>query len=242
MLASLIRRTLLTQGGLLTLVAACQGQPAAHKTVSAAALSRPSESASRQQYAAEDQRVRAGIARRAPGEADTTFLKRLFPVSFSAEQLAAYAWRPGAFGKQLFFPRREVNEYRQEGEDAALFVLDPFQPNTYAVQKLLLASIGDMTNLSAFFFADVDRDGQKELLALVYAEVQGVGLLEHGDGTRESAYGRMTHRHTYVFRYAGLSQAGRPRYRADATPRPYLDGLATAAAVRRALALHQARR
>ncbi|WP_201982325.1 hypothetical protein [Hymenobacter rubidus] len=230
---------LLTTFGLLAPTVSGWAQAASGASALAGAMP---ESTSRQQYAAEDQLVRQGIARRAAGEADTTFLKRTFPVSFTAERLVAYAWRPGAFGKQLFFPRLEVNEYRHEGEDAALFVLDPFQLNTYAVQKLLLASIGDITNLSAFFFADVDRDGQKELLALVYAEVQEAGLLEHGNGTKERAYARMSHRHTYVFRYAGLSKAGLPRYRADTTPRPYLDELPTATAVRRALAQHQVRR
>ncbi|MBO2012794.1 hypothetical protein [Hymenobacter negativus] len=236
----LIRLTLL-HFGLLLPVAVCQGQPAAKNNGSSVVLSGPSESSSQRQYAAEDQMALRGVVRRAPGEADTAFLRRLFPLSFSAEDLVSYAWRPSALGKQLFFPRREVNEYRQEGEDAALFVLDPFQPNTYAVQKLLLPSIGDVTNLSAFFFADVDRDGQKELLTLVYAEVQELGTLEHDDGTKERAYARMTQRHTYVFRYAGLNSTGHPRYRADTTPRPYLNGLATAAAVRRALARHQAR-
>ncbi|MFD2717621.1 hypothetical protein ACFST9_02770 [Hymenobacter monticola] len=194
-----------------------------------------------QQYAAENALVRKGSVLRMPGETDVAFLKRLFPGSFSVESLVAYAWRPGAHGRQLLFSRREVDQYQQEGEGTELFVLDPFQPNTYAVQKLLLAPIGDITNLSALFFADVDEDGQKELLALVYAEVQEAGTLEHGDGTTEQAYARMSRRHTYVFRYAGLSRAGRPWYRADATPRPYLQGLPTAAAVRQALVRHQAR-
>jgi hypothetical protein len=242
MCASITRRFLLTFVGIVTLVAVCQGQPTAEKIGSVDTLFRPAEFTSRKYYAAEDQLVRGGLARRIPGEADTVFLRRIFPVSFSSEQLVVYAWRPSAWGKQLFFPRREVNEYRQEGEDAALFVLDPFGPNTYAVQKLLLASIGDMTNMSAFFFADVNRDGQKELLVLVYAEVQEIGRLQHGDGTAERAYARMSHQRTYVFRYAGLSRTGHPRYRADTTPRPYLNDLPTAAAVRRALAQHQARR
>jgi hypothetical protein len=201
------------------------------------------ESGTNLQYDAENQLVHQGIARRNPGEADTAFLHRLFPQSFFAETLVVYAWRPSTFGKQLLFSRREIDEYQREGEGTDLFVLDPFQPATYAVQKLPLAAIGDITNLAALFFADVDGDGPKELLALVYAEVQEVGTLEHDNGTSEKAYGRMTHWHTYVFRYAGRSPgpAGRPRYRADTTPRPYLHGLPTAAAVRLALAQQRAR-
>ena len=186
--------------------------------------------------------MRRGIARRVSGEADTAFLKRVFPISFSPESLVAYSRRPGALGRQLFFSRRELDEHLQEGEGTELFVLDPIGPDTYAVQKLLLRSIGDITNLAALFFADVDRDGQQELLALVYAEVQEVGTLEHADGTKEEAYARMSHQHTYVFRYAGPGKSGRPRYRTDATPRPYLHNLPTAAAVRQALARHQAQR
>ncbi|MGY3087355.1 hypothetical protein ACVWYF_000381 [Hymenobacter sp. UYAg731] len=230
---------LLTIFGLLAPAASGWAQAASGAATVAGSLL---EATARAQYAAEDEMVRRGIVRRAPGEADSAFLKRIFPVSFAAERLVAYAWRPSAFGKQLFFPLLEVNEYRREGEDAALFVLDPFQPNTYAVQKLLLESIGDITNLSAFFFADVDRDGQKELLAVVYAEVQEVAILELGHGKTERAVGRMSHQHTYVFRCAGLSSAGRPRYRADIVSRPYLNELPTAAAVRRALAQHQAQR
>lgn len=230
------RWLLLTLFVLLAPAASCWAQAVSGASTFAGATPEQRDSA---RYAAENEVLRQGIARRKPGEADTTFLKRLFPASFSTETLVMYAWRPSPFGKQLFFSRRESDLYNQEGEGTELFVLDPFQPNTYTVQKLLLASIGDITNLSALFFADVDRDGQKELLALVYAEVQEVGTLEYGDGTKEQAYARMSHRHTYVFRFAGLSSAGRPRYRADTVSRPYLNELPTAVAVRQALARHQ---
>ncbi len=240
------RLLLLTVFGMPVPAASCWAQTASEAVASVGSRLLPSVLAFEQRdsvgYAAEVQLLRQGIARRAPGEAATAFLQRLFPASFHPETLVTYAWRPSAFGKQLFFSRRESDEYGQEGEGTEVFVLDPFQPNTYAVQKLLLGSIGDITNLSAFFFADVDRDGQKELLALVYAEVQEVGILEYGDGTKERAYARMSHRHTYVFRYTGLSKVGHPRYRADTTRRPYLNELPTAAAVRRALAQHQAQR
>jgi hypothetical protein len=123
------------------------------------------------------------------------------------------------------------------GEGTELFVLDPIQPIKYAVQVLLLEPIGDITNLAAFFFADVDQDGQKELLALVYAEVQHVD--SHEDG--EQLVGRLSEWQTQVFRYAGLSRAGRPLYKPDRAPRPYLNGLRSATEVRRALAHHQQR-
>lgn len=184
--------------------------------------------------------LKQGVVQRQPGEADTLFLNRLFPASFGEGKPITYAWRPSSYGPQLFFSRGERDESHALGEGTELFVLDPFQPNTYAVQGLLVEPIGDKTNLAAFFFADVDQDGQKELLALVYAEVQQVGILHSGPGDKgEEAYGRFSHWQTQVFRYAGLSRAGRPRYQPDRTPRPYLNELRSAAAVRQALVRHQ---
>jgi hypothetical protein len=184
--------------------------------------------------------LKQGVVQRKPSEADTTFLKRLFPASFEEGKPIRYAWRPSVYGPQLFFSHGQRDESHHLGEGTELFVLDPFQPHTYAVQVLLLEPIGDITNLAAFFFADVDQDGQKELLALVYAEVQQVGLLYSRPGDKgEEAYGRFSHWQTQVFRYAGLSRAGRPLYQPDRTSRPYLNELRSVVAVRRALAQHQ---
>jgi hypothetical protein len=221
--------------GLLTAVSFCQAQeykPVIAAPMPANSTSAPGDSALHADLHREAELVKQGIARRKPNEADTTFLKRLFPASFLAGSLIRYAWRPSTFGKQLFFSYRERDAQGSEEEGIQLFVLDPFQPTTYTVQVLLLKPIGDITNLASLFFTDVDQDGQKELLALVYAEVQHVDT--HKDG--EQLIGRLSQWQTQVFRYAGLSHAGRPRYRRDTTPRPYLDGLRTAAAVREALA------
>jgi hypothetical protein len=184
--------------------------------------------------------LKQGLVQRKPGEADTAFLERLFPASFVGNPIK-YAWRASAYGPQLFFSHGQRDETHSLGEGTELFVLDPIQPDRYAVQVLLLEPIGDITNLAAFFFADVDRDGQKELLALVYAEVQEVIVLEVGPGKKEQAVGRFSHWETQVFRYAGLGRAGLPRYQSDRTPRPYLNQLRSAAEVRRALAQHQQR-
>jgi hypothetical protein len=181
--------------------------------------------------------LQQGVAQRKLGEADTTFLKRLFPASYNGVEPVKYAWRPSAYGPQLFFSRGERDESHNLGEGTELFVLDPIQPNRYAVQVLFLEPIGDITNLAALFFADVGQDGQKELLALVYAEVQQIDIHENG----ERLVGRISKWQTQVFRYAGLSRAGRPLYQLDQTPRLYLNGLHSAAEVRRALAQHQQR-
>jgi hypothetical protein len=107
------------------------------------------------------------------------------------------------------------------GAGTELFVLDPIQPDLYAVQVLWLEPIeGELTNMAAFIFADVDRDGQKELLVLVYAEVQEVVMLEVGPGKKEKAVGRFSHWETQVFRYAGLSHAGRPATNLTGSPGP----------------------
>ncbi|WP_045689449.1 hypothetical protein [Hymenobacter sp. AT01-02] len=173
----------------------------------------------------EAQTIQQGIAHRQPGEADTTFLKRVLPVSFPASgDLVAYAWRPSAFGKQLFFVLGSGdNEY---GND--LFILDPIEANTYAVQILPLEPfMGDKTYLASLFFADVDEDGQKELLTLLECS-----LREEFKMDGQWRIGRKTHYQTMIFKYAGLSSTGRPQYEEDTTPRPYLDELATAAEVR----------
>jgi TonB family protein len=175
---------------------------------------------------AEAQTMRRGLAARCTNEADTAFLRRVLPSSFprSVDLLAA-TWRPSQFGKQLFFsvPGSEENDNRYGSE---LFMLDPFQQDTYAVQAFTIPSLGDATSLVSLFFADVNQDGQKELLALSECS------LREGNG-------RETHYQTQVFQYMGLTSAGRPQYREDPTPRPYFEELDTAAKVRQALARQQ---
>jgi hypothetical protein len=174
------------------------------------------------------------LAKRRPGESDVQFVRRVLPLSLAyGGHLITHAWRPSAFGKQLFLTKRGQgdNEY---GTD--LLVLDPYRPNTYALQVLTLESMGDLTNLESLFFADVDHDGRQELLALKECSLRDVGFTDkHG----QSSYGHFSHYQTDVFRLAGTDGTGRPRYQSDATDRAYLDELATAADVRSALAKHQ---
>lgn len=179
----------------------------------------------------EAQTQRQGLAERQPGEADSTFVRRVLPISYAgSNDLLAATWRPSAFGKQLFLSKQgqDDNAY---GTD--LLMLDPFQPNTYAVQVFAIPTQGDQTYLQAFFFADVDQDGQKELLAISECSLRGAEV--HGQ------YPRTSHYQTLVFQYAGRSSTGRPQYRDYPQSTPYLDELATAADVRQALAQHQQR-
>jgi len=169
---------------------------------------------------------RRQITRRLPGEADSTFVRRVLPLSYPEEEhsLLAYAWRPGAFGKQLFFSRRGGDD---NGYGTDLFVLDPYQPDTYAVQVIPIGSMGDVTDLAALFFADADHDGRKDLLALAECSLRD-GFEVDG----EILMGRANHYRTDIWQYAGFDTAGRPQYRQDTTARPYLDELRTAAEVR----------
>lgn len=105
--------------------------------------------------------LQQGVVQRQPGETDMRFLQRLFPASFAAGKPLRYAWRPSSYGPQLFFSHGERDDAHHFGEGVELFVLDAFQPATYAVQALFVEPIGDITNLAAFFFADVDRDGNR---------------------------------------------------------------------------------
>lgn len=176
--------------------------------------------------------LRRGVAQRQPAESVDAFLHRVLPASFQASdgafpKVVQYAWRPSAFGKQVFFSVRGTetsgNDY---GTD--LFMLDPFESNTYAVEVFNIPSQGDETNLEAFFFADVDRDGQKELLA--------IGACSLREGRVNGFYPRTTHYQTQVFQYTGLNSTGCPQYRGYPKDTSYLDELSTAAAVRHALA------
>jgi hypothetical protein len=177
-----------------------------------------------------------GMAHRQPGEADSTFVRRVLPMSYPSysQDLLAYTWRPSAFGKQLFFARRSGgdNEY---GTD--LFVLDPYQPNTYAVQVLAIPTQGDDTNLAAFFAADANYDGRKDLLAISQCDLRESVEVSKG----EYMTARAAHYQTLIWQYEDSNGTGRPHYKEDETPRRYLDELPTAADVRRALAAHQRR-
>jgi len=175
-------------------------------------------------------------ARRLPGEADSTFVRRVLPLSFAAaddQGLLAYAWRPSAFGKQLFFARRGGAD-NDGGTD--LYVLDPYQPATYAVQVLPITTMGDYTTLAALFFADANHDGRPDLLALAECS-----LREQHEENGEVLDGHWPHYSTTIWQHLGPDKAGRPQYREDPAPRPYLEELATAAEVRQALARRRAK-
>jgi hypothetical protein len=121
-------------------------------------------------------------------------------------------------------------------------VLDPFQANTYAVQQLAPVVDGacdQPTNVSAILFADVDHDGQKELIAL--GSCSSLEPSDYKDDEGKTMYGHVGHQGTVVFRYAGLDHAGRPHYEDAPTP-PYLNELETAGEVRAELAAHQRHR
>lgn len=187
----------------------------------------------------ETQTVKQGIAERRPGETDSTFLRRVLPIAYPAStDLLAYAWRPSAFGKQLFFsaPAGDEGYYKTN-----LFVLDPFAPTTYAVQCFNLnvnEGCDVAPTLEAIFFADLNQDGQKELLALASCSSrEPIGRDRDGVGQ----FAHESHFATLVYQYAGFNSVSRPLYRLDHTPRAYLNGLETVAAVRQALAKHQAK-
>jgi hypothetical protein len=175
-----------------------------------------------------------GEVERKPGEADSTFARRVLPLSYAdAKDLLSATWRPSAYGKQLFFSLPSTGDDEQAVD---LVLLDPFAADTYAVRtfaipalsRFIVASQGEATAVTALFFADVNQDGQKELLVL-------------SKGSQAEPEGWKTYHQTQVFQYLGLTSTGRPQYYEDTAPRDYLDGLATVSAVRQALAQHQAR-
>ena len=187
---------------------------------------------------AEAQTLARGVALRRPGEADSAFMRRVLPVSYpDSGHRVAYAWRPSAFGKQLLFVVKGDN-----GPETALFILDPYQPATYAVQRLDVVINSDCdlaSSLEAIFFADINHDGQKELLALgfCYAREQWEDKEDNG----RIMVGHYECQGTVVYRYAGLAGKGRPRYEKTFTPR-YLTGVKTAAEARAKIAAHQRHR
>ncbi|MDO7888194.1 hypothetical protein [Hymenobacter cheonanensis] len=186
----------------------------------------------------EAQTLGRGVALRRPGEADSAFMRRVLPVSYSESgHRVVYAWRPSTFGKQLLFVVQGDN-----GPKTALFILDPYQPATYAVQRLGVVINGGCdlaSSLDAIFFADINHDGKKELLALgfCYAQEQS----EDKDDNGRIMVGHVDRQGTVVYRYAGSDGKGRPRYEKTFTPR-YLTGVETAAEARAKIAAHQRHR
>lgn len=218
--------------GLVVLLLGVPGRCSLLLTAAGQTLPTPKSAAHRR----EAQTLKLGLAQRQPGEADTTFLRRVLPVSFpQSNDLLAATWRPSAFGKQLFFSVLG-NSDRGNEDGTDLFMLDPFQADTYVVQVFTIPTQADLTYLEAFFFTDVDHDGQKELLA-----ISECSLLESFKVDGQMLTGRAPHYQTVVFQYVGLSSTGRPQYQDYPRDTSYLDELATAAQVRQALARHQQR-
>ncbi|NML67007.1 hypothetical protein HHL22_17510 [Hymenobacter sp. RP-2-7] len=170
--------------------------------------------------------LRAGTIRPRPGETLGQLLHRALPASCpdTATRLVRYAWVPNLAGPQLFF---DAPGHGAQGEkyEAVLFVLNPLGAGGYDVQALNLGSMGDKTDVISVFFAHTNHDGSKDLLALMQCDLR-----------REFAFNteRFPHYQTTVIHYRGLDSAGRPRY--EQQHRADLDELATAAAVRQALA------
>ncbi|MDO7848757.1 FG-GAP-like repeat-containing protein [Hymenobacter sp. M29] len=181
----------------------------------------------------EDQTRQRGWARRRPGETDDQFMRRALPLTLTSGGLGAHAWRPGAYGRQLFIVSSSSQGDNQHGED--LLVLDPYRPHLYALGVLPIPPLDDAISVVDFFFADVNRDGRPELLVLKRCDLRGTLLTRHGRSTYSGSEPRFA---TDVFFLAGTSRTGRPRYRPDTVYRPYLDDLPTVAAVRRALTRH----
>jgi hypothetical protein len=235
------RACLLSTLGLLTVTQPAVARPPHNsRSTASATLIPPSQEQPSPAQRTEAQTLAQGLVQRLTGEADSTFLRRVLPVSYPASyQRLIYAWRPSAFGKQLFFV---VAGTGSEWYLSFLFVLDPFQANTYTVQRLAPVVNGacdQPTNVSSILFADVDHNGQKELIAL--GSCSSLEPSDYKDEEGKTMYGHVEHQGAVVFRYAGLDHAGRPHYEDTATP-PYLDELETAGEVRTALAAHQRRR
>jgi hypothetical protein len=175
--------------------------------------------------------LRKGVAQRRLAEPVDSFLVRVLPVSYTyfGQPLKAtpYTWRPSSFGKQLFFTAHDKAEYYR----LFLFIIDPFQPAIYAVERFELElPESDTPEELATFFADVNQDGQKELLVLVNSR-------SREPIEKDTQYEHVSHYHTCIYGYRAAA-GDRPRYE-EYPSRPYLDDLATAAQVRQALTDHQ---
>ncbi len=177
--------------------------------------------------------LRQGVAHRRPAESDEAFLRRVLPTSSHyfgvAKKPLVYAWRPSAYGRQLLY-----TAYNPEQADPCLYVylLDPYGPNTYAVERFAVeppeeADLG----LEALFFADANHDGRKELLVLVNFHAPAPFPLE-GDSVY---FGHPPYYHTRLFGYLPAAEGQRPRYQEYGPGQYHLDGLKTAAQVRQAL-------
>jgi hypothetical protein len=174
--------------------------------------------------------VRQGVARRQRAESVEAFVQRVFPATFAnpdaQPQVIPYAWRPSAFGRQLFFSAHDPHEYHR----LYVFVLDPYQADTYAVERFEVEDgAADAAGLAALFFADANRDGRKELLVLVNSSIVTPTVM---DGVNWQAHA--SHYHTGIYGYVPAADGQRPRYR-EYPRRPDLDEVETAAQVRQFL-------
>jgi hypothetical protein len=172
-----------------------------------------------------------GVARRQPAESVEAFLQRVFPASFAnpdiQPQIIQYAWRPSAFGKQLFFSAHDPHAYDQ----LYVFVLDPYQADTYAVERFEVEQGGtDAPSLAALFFADANHDGRKDLLVLVDSPLVTPTVVEGVNWQAHTA-----HYHTGIYGYVPAAEGQRPHYK-EYPRRPDLDEVETAAQVRQFLA------
>ena len=177
--------------------------------------------------------LRQGVATRQPAESVEAFVQRVLPASFAnpddPPQVMQYAWRPSAFGQQLFVSAHDPHEHYR----VYVFVLDPYQADAYAVERFEVErEDSDGANVAAIFFADANHDGGKELLVLVNSSVVTPTVIDgmmwwqaHTD-----------HYHTRIYGYKLADQGQRPHYQAY-PHRDDLDELETAAEVRQILAI-----
>ncbi|GGE94039.1 hypothetical protein GCM10011383_00930 [Hymenobacter cavernae] len=175
--------------------------------------------------------LRQGVAKRQSAESDEAFLQRVLPASFAnpdgQPQVIHYAWRPNALGKQLFFSAYDAHEHYR----LYVFVLDPYQADTYAVERFEVErEDSDSAGVAAIFFADTNHDGRKELLVLVNSSVVTPTVI---DGVNWQAH--TSHYHTRIYGYRLAAQDQRPHYQ-EYPHRDDLDEFETAAEVRQVLA------
>lgn len=175
----------------------------------AARFPAPGQGAAAPADSTEARTVRQGVARRQPAESVEAFVQRVFPASFAdpeaQPQIIPYAWRPSPFGRQLFFSAHDPHEYYR----LYVFVLDPYQADTYAVERFEVEDgDSDSAGLAALFFADANRDGRKELLLLVNSSVVTPTVI---DGVNWQAH--TSRYHTGIYGYVPAAEGQRPHYR-----------------------------